>query len=857
MGTIKSLLRVSFICTVGLFSLSAYGQQTVRDSLHARLGAEKDPRRRIDLLNSLSFHYFDRDDSLAMSFAKEALTGSERLSYKKGLKYANLLVGIGYYAEGKFDRAIGQFQKAVRVETDSSEYYDLYSIALTGECQTVVARYDSAEQTFKTGLALAKKSGSFWLPRMYHGFARVYIKRWDNQKALLYLDSAKALLNENNYDFRAIELFSNYGEVYKNLVDRKKSLESFEKMCQLAESVGDRYHLIKCAVNQADYYFEEANYVQALKHAQSALEQSKLYSYPHQQILLYLKIGEIYMEMSEYDLALNYYLQSLSISEPLALPFETAQLNRRIAWVYKEEGKYDLSVQFANKALEISGSIKDQFGQASAHNIRGLAYMLQGKHDLSIAEHNQALALRTKINDVLGVVASMYNLGLVYEEQNLLEKALAQQMKVLGVAAPISNTKGLTLSYQRVARILIKLNRFDEAEEYLQNALEISSKTPTRHLRRNNYILYSQLFEARGDFPSALEYRKKYEAVNDSIFSETSASRIAEFQASYELEKKENEIAVLRAQRQLQENQLQLQNTEILSQRKQIYAAGAFVVIISVLVLVLFRLNRKLNETQKNLAEVNTQLNQANVAITDVNKNLEEKVAERTSQLRKAYVELDTFFYRSSHDFRRPLTTLIGLADVARITVKDRQAVDLFDLVKTTAHNLDKMLHKLQSISDLGAMELSYKNVMLKELIDSSLAKHMDEIEALGVNIVQDIRVTQPITSYPVLISIVLDNLLENAINFSRHSDPYINITAFARQGSVVIEIEDNGHGIPEKYRKNIFDMYFKGSDKSKGNGLGLYIVSKAIEKLSGTIEVETTYDKGSKFVVEIPDCHS
>jgi len=559
--------------------------------------------------------------------------------------------------------------------------------------------------------------------------------------------------------------------------------------------------------------------------------------------------------MSEYDLALNYYLQALSISEPLALPFETSLLNRRIAWVYKEEGKYDLSLQFADKAQEISADIQDQFGQASAHNIRGLVYMLQGKYELSIAEHNKALALRTKIKDVLGVIASLFNIGLVYEEQGLPEKALAQQKEVLTLAAPVSNSKGMTLSYQRMAGLLIKLNRFEEAEEYLQQAMTISSQTPNRLLRRNGYYLYSQLFEARGDFAEALAYRKKYEAVNDSIFSETSASRIAEFQASYELEKKENEIAVLRAQRQLQENQLQLQNTEILNQRKQIYAAGAFVVVISLLVLVLFRLNRKLNETQKDLAEVNTQLNQANVAILDVNRNLEEKVAERTSQLRKAYVELDTFFYRSSHDFRRPLTTLIGLADVARITVKDRQAVDLFDLVKTTAHNLDKMLHKLQSISDLGAMELSYKNVLLKELIESSLAKHMDEIEALGVNIIQDIRVTQPITSYPVLISIVLDNLLENAINFSRHADPYINITAFARQGSVVIEIEDNGHGIPEKYKASIFDMYFKGSDKSKGNGLGLYIVSKAIEKLSGTIAVETTYNQGSKFVVEIPDC--
>ena len=819
----------------------------------SRLSQEKEPRIRVDLLNSISFEYYDYNDTLANAYASQALDLSKQISYAGGMKYATLLLGIGSFGEAKFEDALDKFSSAIAIEADNSEHIDIYAMALTGEVLTIVARYDSAKQEFRRALPLAKTSNSYWLPRVYYGFARILIRQWENELALVYLDSAKNLLDESKYDFRWLELLTNYGEAYANTLQKEKSIEAFDTMCAIATDLGDRYHQTKCILNQTNFFFDQANYVEALRQAQLALELSRTYKYPLQQVLLFTIVGDIHVRISEYDLALNYYFQALAISEPLGLPNETADLYNKVAWVYKDEGKTGVAMDFADKAMALYLAIGDRNGLAAVHNVKGLIYLLETSYNQSIEEHRQALAIRKEINNKLGVIASMYNEGLVYEEQGFLEKALDLQLEVIKIAEPVSNPQGLAVSYQRVARLLIRLSRLNEAEDFLEKAKSKLFVTNTILEERNNHLLYAMLYEAQLDYKKALEFRKKYEALNDSIFSQSSAQRIAEQQAIYELKKKQDEIDLLKSQRALQDNQLQLHVSEIESQKRQIYVAGIFLLIVSLFVVLLISLNSKLNKTKKALAGANDQLTEANLKILDVNKNLENKVIERTSQLQQAYIELDTFFYRSSHDFRRPLMTLVGLADVAKITVKDKQATELFEMVRLTAQNLDKMLFKLQSVSDMGSMELTNKRIMLSELVETTLEKYRPEIERLGIRVIVDLNVVGHITSYPTLISIIMDNLIENSLDFSSTHEPYIKITAVRNPSSITIAVEDNGHGIPDQFKGDIFSMYFKGSEKSKGNGLGLYIVSKAAAKLSATITVETVFNKGSKFTVEIP----
>jgi signal transduction histidine kinase len=99
----------------------------------------------------------------------------------------------------------------------------------------------------------------------------------------------------------------------------------------------------------------------------------------------------------------------------------------------------------------------------------------------------------------------------------------------------------------------------------------------------------------------------------------------------------------------------------------------------------------------------------------------------------------------------------------------------------------------------------------------------------------------------------IVENLVENSISFCRYEKAFLKVRAFQLEDNVVLEVEDNGDGIDPRYHGRIFEMYFRGNERSKGNGLGLYIVKKAVEKLNGTINFTTAPDKGTVFRLSFP----
>jgi signal transduction histidine kinase len=394
--------------------------------------------------------------------------------------------------------------------------------------------------------------------------------------------------------------------------------------------------------------------------------------------------------------------------------------------------------------------------------------------------------------------------------------------------------------------------------------------------------------ESQGNFKEALEFKNLYQSLNDSIYSEASAGKLAEMQALYQVEKKDQEIQLLSKERALQESQLQVQQAQLRQQRILIVTAVIGLLLISTVAYITYYYYRKIHKLNIEISEQNeeiqaqseelsesnqtlTNLNneivekneeiqaqseeliEANQTIAQINKHLEEKVEERTAELKKAYKELDTFFYRSSHDFRRPLTTFMGLAEVAKITVKDQNALELFSKVNDTAHYLDKMLVKLQSISDVGGQELVYKEIFLKEIFDTVCDTFREDLQRRNIKTFCEIDLKESFYSYPALLRIIIENLVENSIFFSGVEDPNIHFKAHRQESNVIIEVRDNGEGIGKEYLDRIFEMYFRANERSKGNGLGLYIVSKAVEKLSGQLSLQSEAHKGSVFTITFP----
>jgi signal transduction histidine kinase len=163
------------------------------------------------------------------------------------------------------------------------------------------------------------------------------------------------------------------------------------------------------------------------------------------------------------------------------------------------------------------------------------------------------------------------------------------------------------------------------------------------------------------------------------------------------------------------------------------------------------------------------------------------------------------------------------------------------------------MLMKLQSISDLGSQQLVYKEVFLKEMLNDTLDNFRTALNKNNIHGFVEVDIKEPFISYPAMIRIIVENLVENAIHFCGVKDQFIKLRVLKQNAQLKLIVEDNGQGIDAEYHGRIFEMYFRANQNSKGNGLGLYIVKKAIEKLGGSISFESQLGMGTTFIILLP----
>ena len=112
------------------------------------------------------------------------------------------------------------------------------------------------------------------------------------------------------------------------------------------------------------------------------------------------------------------------------------------------------------------------------------------------------------------------------------------------------------------------------------------------------------------------------------------------------------------------------------------------------------------------------------------------------------------------------------------------------------------------------------------------------------------------VISDPLRLKVILKNIFSNAVRFSkvRREVAWLRISALRVEESFQLIIEDNGEGIRKDLQDKIFDMFYRASENSKGSGLGLYIVKEMVEKMGGTISVNSVWGKGSQFIIDLPD---
>jgi signal transduction histidine kinase len=869
----------------------SHGQSSKIDSLREHLETIQGTAH-IDLLNAYAYAISSYDYLAAQKTIQDAYQQSHQLNYKKGLAESMLYKGITESNIGQDSLSRISFRKCL-LYADQAKENQVKGRALTslGLGFLNFDQLDSSWICYRQAYEALKDSVSpLNLSYLYLNMADFYRLQNNQKLQLSYLTRSWQIRIKLKEKHALVWTGVGLASYYTDQGDYEKALSYLDRVQRALE--GDTVKSEEIAIINKQRGIVNANlgnHKVALDFFAKAKEYYSRNPYAYDLVNLLSDMGFVQAAVANYEISLKYYFEALKLSEPKGYQRQSAKLYFLISRVYYFLEQNDLAREYCMKNLSYATSHQLELEEASAQNLLGLISVQEHKYQDAVVFFNRALFLRQKNNDMTGVANTLGNFGELFEAANDFKRAEDYALKSLAIHEQMDNVMGKNYSYQAIGQLYLRMKDYEKAEYYLNKGEAFSRKIGSRDILVRHYKNRRDLLLARKIFQEAIRYSLLYEELRDSLLNKNLTNRIVTLRHDFELDQKNSEIKILNQQRQLQQSKLDLQQAEI---KRQWYIIGVGLIVFFNLAIgayIVFRfykkvkkLNREISEQNEEIITQSEELKEANEAlsklnrdiseqkeeiqaqaeeltesndtISRVNTSLEEKVKIRTAELKEAYHELDTFFYRSSHDFRRPLTTFMGLAEVAKVTVKDIAALELFEKVNETARNLDKMLLKLQSVSAAGSQELIYSEVLLEQIFQIELDNFREGIIQRSIRVLTDIKLEQPFYSYPVLVKFIIQNLVENSIAFCGVESPFIKFKAYQVVNETVLEISDNGQGIELTYLNRIFDMYFRANEKSRGNGLGLYIVKKMVDKLNGRIELKSEHGLGTTVWVYLPN---
>ncbi len=241
-------------------------------------------------------------------------------------------------------------------------------------------------------------------------------------------------------------------------------------------------------------------------------------------------------------------------------------------------------------------------------------------------------------------------------------------------------------------------------------------------------------------------------------------------------------------------------------------------------------------------------------------KKAEKALRKQNEELVKINKELDSFVYSVSHNLRAPLMSVLGLINLVQVENK-KSAADhglngYFSMMQQSIHKLDDTLKEILDYSRNARSELNIDRVDFQRMVEDSFErmKYLEGSENINKTIT--ISGTNDLYTDPYRLSVIINNLVSNAIKYRDivRVPSTININATISEAKLIVVFKDNGIGIAGDYINKIFDMFFRATDRSEGAGLGLYIVKETIDKLRGEIKVHSDVGDGTTFTIEIPN---
>ena len=568
---------------------------------------------------------------------------------------------------------------------------------------------------------------------------------------------------------------------------------------------------------------------------------------------LVIRLKEAY-ESRAHDLSRSIETTEKVLEEFTGLQSESgiASSKNQLGLFYLIRGEFAKAEEFSQSALRYFESANDLKGTADAHYNIGSIYYRTDKYHLGLIELSRCLSIYRQLNDYPNQARTLKSMGTIYEYFNDREKAIESYEKSIEASRHANDSSLESNALNPLSGIYFKQGLEKLAAETIERSIEL--KTKTKDIRGLAYALYGRAKIAikQGRPQDALADLEKTVVIlteaGDTLGLGMAYNKIGiahELQANLA----NANLYYLKALELGEENHVQFVcfkanfNLYLLAKKEG-------------------DAKRALDHLEKYFLQKEQVINRENYSIIKSYENLskiESLEREALAQLEKNEIiekknaELDSFFYRISHDLKGPISSLLGLYNVTKMDVKDESAQRLFDMYHSQTLRMNDIVMGLINLTEIKNTEKLKSRIDFGRLVDecANSCRYLPNF--------QSVRIQKEIEAFDfnsewAIINTILQNLIENAIKYSRTvSDSIVNVVIKRELDWVLISVQDNGQGISPDHHKNVFNMFYRATDRQQGSGLGLYILKRAVERLNGTIELSSTPDVGSTFRVKLP----
>jgi signal transduction histidine kinase len=551
------------------------------------------------------------------------------------------------------------------------------------------------------------------------------------------------------------------------------------------------------------------------------------------------------------------------------------------------------SISIAHRALELSDSLGDTDLQAKIKNQLSLFHFIRCDFELSLVYANEALAHFEKVKDLHGIALAKYNIGSTYYRNDNFSQGLIYMLESSAIFEVLGDYHNHARVLKSIGTVHEYFQDYTSAETAYLKCILASQKAGDLNSESNAYNPLSGLYLKQGKIEAAKTLIEK----SITIKKQTGDKRGLAF-AIYgrgkvfiklrRFEEAEKDLLETLAMHEESGDQLghcmccnklgqlyfQMENyvhAKLYLQRALEAAQVSKLTIMAVKAYFhLYLLSKKTGRGLEAFDYLEKYLQLKDLVISTetlhVIKSYEAKAKiealelEARSQKEKREIienkntELDSFFYRVSHDLKGPIASLMGLHNLVIQEIKDDLSMQYFNMYQTQINRINNIVMGLIGLTQMKHLQDIRVKIDFPGLVDECIQSYGYFENFKDIKFIKEIDLNLEFYSEWAIINTILQNLIENAIKYSQKENPFIKISVKTVGDKMRIEVEDNGQGIDEAHQAKIFDMFYRASERTKGSsGLGLYILKRAVERLGGTIELRSKLNEGSAFTVFLP----